>query len=58
VEIRYSESQHYMEIRPYCLWESSWCLLNCGQQKNTIHAGDQTLVIQLVQEDNINTHLK
>jgi hypothetical protein len=31
---------------------------NCGQQKNTTHAGDQTLVIQLVQEGNINMHLK
>jgi len=31
---------------------------NCGLQKNTNHASDQTLVIQLVQEGNINTHLK
>ena len=33
-------------------------ILNCGKQKNTTHAGDQTLVIQLVQEGNINMHLK
>jgi len=33
-------------------------ILNCGQQKNTTHAGDQTLVIQLVQEDKISMHFK